>query len=80
MTKYKVIYSIDSLDTEPDVELFDNEQEALDWLNKEANRRVESHIYHRGIIKNKTNQNSNKKQYKDLFEIEMSLARIEEAV
>ena len=80
MTKYKVIYSIDSLDTEPDVELFDNEQEALDWLIKEANRRVESHIYNRGIIKNKTNQNSYKKQYKDLFEIEMSLARIEEAV
>ena len=78
MTKYKVIYSIDSLDTEPDVELFDNEQEAVDWLREEANRRVESHLYYTGIIKNKTNQNSYEKQYKDLFETEMSLARIEE--
>ena len=71
MTKYKVIYSIDSLDTEPDTELFDNEQEAIDWLNEEITRRVDYHVQH-------SPYKITEKQYKDLEEIEMSLARIEE--
>ena len=67
MTKYKVIYSIDSLDTEPDIELFDNEQEAIDWLNEEITRRVDYHVQ---LSPYKITE----KQYKDLEEIEMSLA------
>ena len=72
MTKYKVIYAIDSLDTDPDTELFDNEQEAIDWLNEEIIRRVDYHVQH-------SHYKITEKQYKDLEEIEMSLARIEEA-
>ena len=71
MTKYKVIYAIDSLDTDPDTELFDNEQEAIDWLNEEIIRRVDYHVQH-------SPYKITEKQYKDLEEIEMSLAKIEE--
>ena len=70
MTKYKVIYAIDSLDTDPDTELFDNEQEAQDWLNEEITRRVDYHVQHSAY-------KITEKEYEQLREYETSLVTIE---
>ena len=70
MSKYKVIYAIDSLDTDPDTELFDNEQEAQDWLNEEILRRVDYHVQH-------SPYKITEKEYEQLRDYESSLVTIE---
>jgi len=71
MSKYKVIYAIDSLDTDPDTELFDCWQEAIDWLNEEITRRVDYHVQHSAY-------KITEKEYEQLQDYEKSLAIIEE--
>ena len=44
--KYKVTYAIDSLDTQPVVKLFDEEYEAIEWMNDEIQRRIEYVVEH----------------------------------
>ena len=44
--KYKVTYRIDSLDTNPDIEYFDDQQEMFDYISEEVGRRVEFALSH----------------------------------
>ena len=68
--KYKVTYAIDSLDTQPVVKLFDEEYEALEWMNDEIQRRIEYVVAHSQF-------SISEKIYKEIEENEHSLVRIE---
>jgi len=67
---YKVTYAIDSLDTQPVVKLFDEEYEAIEWMNDEIQRRIEYVVAHSQF-------SISEKRYKEIEENEHSLARIE---
>ena len=43
---FKVIYAIDTLDTKPDVAFFDTEEEAIDHVEEEIERRVSFQVDH----------------------------------
>ena len=68
--KYKVTYSIDSLDTQPVVKLFDEEYEALEWMSDEIQRRIEYVVEHSQF-------SISEKEYKEIEENEHTLVRIE---
>jgi len=68
--KYKVTYAIDSLDTEPVVKLFDEEYEALEWMNDEIQRRISYVVEHSQF-------SISEKEYQEIEENEHTLVRIE---
>jgi len=61
--KYKVTYRIDSLDTNPDIEYFDDQHEMFAHISEEVGRRVDFAVF---TIR------------KDLEVTEYSLVRIDE--
>jgi len=67
---WKVTYAIDSLDPNPVVETFEEEYEAIDWLNDETKRRVDHIVEH-------SPYSVSEKDLTGLFEQEFSLSRIE---
>ena len=68
--KYKVTYALDSLDTQPVVKLFDNEFDAIEWMNDEIQRRIEYVVEHSQF-------SISEKEYKEIEENEHTLVRIE---
>ena len=69
--KYKVTYRIDSLDTNPDIEYFEDEQEMFDYISEEVSTRVEFAVAH-------SPYSLSDKDVKDLEVTEYSLVRIDE--
>jgi len=67
---WKVTYAIDSLDPNPVVEMFEEEYEAIDWLNDETKRRVDHIVEH-------SPYSVSEEDLTGLFEQEFSLSRIE---
>jgi hypothetical protein len=67
---WKVTYAIDSLDPDPVVMEFEEEYEAIDWLNDETKRRVDHIVEH-------SPYSVSEKDLTGLFEQEFSLARID---
>ena len=68
---YKVTYAIDSLDTNPTTVTFEEEWEAIDWLEDEMARRIDYVVQHRAYSTSET-------ESEELREAETSLVRIEE--
>ena len=69
--KYKVTYKIDSLDTNPDVEYFDDYFEMFDYISEEVASRVEFAVAH-------SPYGLSCADIKDLEVTEYSLVRIDE--
>ena len=69
---WKVTYAIDSLDPNPVVMEFEEEYEAIDWLNDETKRRVDHIVEH-------SPYSVSEEDLTGLFEQEFSLARIDRA-
>ena len=69
--KYKVTYRIDSLDTNPDIEYFEDEQEMFDYISEEVSTRVEFAVAH-------SPYGLSCADIKDMEETEYSLVRIDE--
>jgi hypothetical protein len=67
---WKVTYAIDSLDPDPVVMEFEEEYEAIDWLNDETKRRVDHIVQH-------SPYSVSEEDLTGLFEQEFSLARID---
>ena len=67
---WKVTYAIDSLDPNPVVMEFEEEYEAIDWLNDETKRRVDHIVEH-------SPYSVSEEDLTGLFEQEFSLARID---
>ena len=51
---YKVTYAIDSLDTNPTTVIFEEEWEAIDWLDDEITRRIDYVVQHRAYSTSET--------------------------
>ncbi len=69
--KYKVTYRIDSLDTNPDIEYFDDQHEMFAHISEEVGRRVDFAVSH-------SPYSLSDKDVKDLEVTEYSLVRIDE--
>jgi len=69
--KYKVTYRIDSLDTNPDIEYFDDQNEMYDYISEEVERRVNWSVEH-------SPYSLSDKDVKDLEVTEYSLVHIDE--
>ena len=69
--KYKVTYRIDSLDTNPDIEYFDDQNEMYDYISEEVERRVNWSVEH-------SPYSLSDKDVKDLEVTEYSLVCIDE--
>ena len=67
---WKVTDAIDSLDPNPVVMEFEEEYEAIDWLNDETKRRVDHIVEH-------SPYSVSEEDLTGLFEQEFSLARID---
>jgi len=67
---FKVTYAIDSLDTQPVVKLFDEEYEAIEWMNDEIQRRISYVVEHSQF-------SISEKKYQEIEENEHTLVRIE---
>jgi hypothetical protein len=67
---YKVIYAIDSLDTKPVIKTFDEEYEALEWLENEVQERIDYTVQHSPFF-------ISEKEYQEIEENEYTLVRIE---
>jgi hypothetical protein len=67
---YKVIYAIDSLDTKPVIKTFDEEYEALEWLENEVQERIDYIVQHSPYT-------ISEKEYQEIEEYEYSLLRLE---
>ena len=67
---FKVTYAIDSLDPNPTVKIFDEEYEALEWLNDEVQRRIDYVVQHSPYT-------ISEKEYLMIEENEYTLVRIE---
>ena len=68
---YKVTYAIDSLDTKPVIKTFDEEYEALEWLENEVQERIDYTVQHSPF-------SISEEEYKEIEEYEYSLVKIEE--
>lgn len=68
---FKVIYAIDTLDTKPDVAFFDTEEEAIDHVEEEIERRVSFQVEH-------SSYRITEKELTSLREVERSLVHIED--
>ena len=69
--KYKVTYKIDSLDTNPSVEMFNDKNEMFDYIHQEVERRINWSVEH-------SPYSLSDKDIKDLEAVEYSLVRIDE--
>jgi len=67
---YKVTYAIDSLDTKPVIKTFDEEYEALEWLENEVQERMDYIVQHSPF-------SISEKEYQEIQENEYTLVRIE---
>ena len=67
---YKVTYAIDSLDTKPVIKTFDEEYEALEWLENEVQERIDYTVQHSPF-------SISEKEYQEIEENEYTLVRIE---
>ena len=67
---YKVTYAIDSLDTKPVIKTFDEEYEALEWLENEVQERIDYTVQHSPF-------SISEKEYQEIEENEHTLVRIE---
>ena len=67
---YKVTYAIDSLDTKPVIKTFDEEYEALEWLENEVQERMDFKVQHSPF-------SISEEEYKEIEENEYTLVRIE---
>ena len=67
---YKVTYAIDWLDPNPTVKTFDEEYEALEWLENEVQERIDYTVQHSPYT-------ISEEEYRDIEEYEYSLVRIE---
>ena len=67
---YKVTYAIDSLDPNPTIKTFDEEYEALEWLENEVQERMDYIVQHSPFT-------ISEEEYQEIEEIEYSLVRIE---
>ena len=68
---YKVTYAIDSLDTKPVIRTFDEEYEALEWLENEVQERIDYTVQHSPFT-------VSEEEYKEIEEYENSMYKIEE--
>jgi len=68
---YKVTYAIDSLDTKPFIRTFDEEYEALEWIDDEVQRRIAFEVEHSPFSISEI-------EYRELQIYEYSLVKIEE--
>ena len=68
---FKVIYSIDTLDPKPELSFFDTEEEAIDHVEEEIERRVSFQVSHSPYTLTEEDLSS-------LREIERSLVHIED--
>mgnify|MGYP003626271143 CR=1 FL=1 len=66
---WKVTYAIDSLDTNPVIKTFEQEYEAIDWLNEEQSHRVDQIVQHSQYL-------ISEKELEEIEENEASLSRI----
>ena len=64
--KYKVVAAIDSLDPNPDVFMFDDHDEAADFIYDEVQRRINHEVEH-------SPYSIDEKELQDMLEVEMSL-------
>ena len=69
--KYKVTYKIDSLDTNPSIEMFNDSNEMFDYIHEEVQRRINWSVEH-------SPYSLSDKDIKDLEAVEYSLVRIDE--
>ena len=69
--KYKVTYKIDSLDTNPSIEMFNDSNEMFDYIHEEVQRRINWSVEHSPYF-------LSDKDLKDLEAVEYSLVRIDE--
>ena len=67
---YKVTYAIDSLDTKPVIKTFDEEYEALEWLENEVQERIDYTVQHSPF-------SISEEEYQEIEENEYTLVRIE---
>ena len=67
---YKVTYAIDSLDKNPVIKTFDEEYEALEWLENEVQERIDYTVQHSPFT-------ISEKEYQEIEENEYTLVRIE---
>lgn len=67
---FKITYAIDSLDSNPTIKTFEQEWEAIDWLNDEKSRRIEFIVSHSPYIVSKA-------ELETITETEDSLCKIE---
>ena len=67
---YKVTYAIDSLDKNPVIKTFDEEYEALEWLENEVQERMDYTVQHSPFT-------ISEKEYQEIEENEYTLVRIE---
>ena len=67
---YKVTYAIDSLDTNPVIKTFEQEYEALEWLENEVQERMDYIVQHSPYT-------ISEKEYQEIEENEYTLVRIE---
>ena len=69
--KYKVTYKIDSLDTNPSIEMFNDQNEMFDYIHEEVQRRINWSVEH-------SPYSLSDKDRKDMEAVEYSLVRIDE--
>ena len=69
--KYKVTYKIDSLDTKPSIEMFNDQDEMFDYIGEEVQRRINWSVEH-------SPYSLSDKDLKDMEAFEYSLVRIDE--
>ena len=67
---YKVTYAIDYLDPNPVIKTFDEEYEALEWLENEVQERMDYTVQHSPYT-------ISEEEYREIEEYEYSLVRIE---
>ena len=67
---YKVTYAIDSLDSNPTIKTFNEEYEALEWLENEVQERIDYTVQHSPF-------SISEKEYQEIEENEYTLVRIE---
>ena len=70
---YKVTYAIDYLDPNPVIKTFDEEYEALEWVENEVQRRIDFIVQHSDFC-------LNDKKYKEIEEYEYSLVQIQQKI
>ena len=68
---YKVIYPVDSLDSNPTIKIFNEEYEALEWLENEVQHRIDHIVQHSPFT-------ISEEEYQQIEESEYSLVQIQQ--